>query len=142
MRVCSSRGEDRRLTEIVQIVVEGVLNFLTNLQETDEQEGREGSSRDGDVSHGLDNLERQEEEVHPERHAKVGLVREGERRRADTLEIGECILENIQVGLEGSGNGGLNKSVAHQESGVAAAIISISRAPYEQRVVLTLPRTG
>jgi len=30
--------------EIVQVVVEGVLNFLTNLKEAKQQEGREGRS--------------------------------------------------------------------------------------------------
>ena len=48
---------DRERTEVVQFVVKGVLNLLTDLHESEEQEGSERSSRDGDPAHGGDNLE-------------------------------------------------------------------------------------
>jgi hypothetical protein len=51
--------------EIVQIVVEWILNFLSDFEESKEQEGRESGARDGDPLHLGDDLEGQEQEVKP-----------------------------------------------------------------------------
>jgi len=80
--------------KIIEVVVEGVFNFLTNFEETEKKERREGSPRDSQVFELRVNLElskairpgtyswggstyRKEEEVEPERHPQVSLISEG-----------------------------------------------------------------
>jgi hypothetical protein len=115
VRATDSRISDKIRTEIVQVVVEGVLNLLANLQETEEQEGREGSSRNSDPTHGGDNLEGQEQEVQPERHTEMGLVGEGKRGVANPLEVGEGILEDCEVALQGGSDSRLDQTAPHED---------------------------
>ena len=56
----------------------------------------------------------QEEEIEPEGHAQVGLVCEWQGSVADTLQVGQGILENTEVGSNGSGKGRLEQASSHQ----------------------------
>jgi len=93
--------------KIIQIILEGVLNFLSDLQEAEKEERGEGSSRDGNPLHGINNLERQEEEIQPERHAEVSLVSERQRGVADALQVGQSILKHTNVVHDTGGDGRL-----------------------------------
>jgi hypothetical protein len=67
MRRRTGDEEQGEHTEIVQVVLERVLNLLTDFQEAKEEERSESGTRDGDPLHGINNLERQEEKVQPTR---------------------------------------------------------------------------
>ena len=78
--------------EIVQVVIERILDFLSDLEETKEEEWRESSTRNGNPAECTIDLELsitrvcqgelyetidthwQEEKVEPEWHAQVGLI--------------------------------------------------------------------
>jgi len=52
--------------QIIQIVVERVLDFLTDLKESEKQERRERGSRDREILERAEDLERKEEQVEPQ----------------------------------------------------------------------------
>jgi len=63
----ASHGEAEGVhIEIVFVIVEGVLNFLSDFEETEKEERGEAGTWYSHPAHGRDNLEGQEQQVEPQ----------------------------------------------------------------------------
>jgi hypothetical protein len=76
--------------EIIQIVVEWVFNFLTDLEESQEEERREGSTGDGDPAKLRVNLELEGLEVLVRKSSSDDWGLTGKKRRYSQRDMRRC----------------------------------------------------
>lgn len=105
--------------KIVQVIIEGVLDFLSNFEETQEEECSEGCSGNSVPSKLLINLEGKEQKIEPECHPEVSLVSERKRRVSDALEVRHGILKTGNIVHHARSNCRLQEATPHQVIRVA-----------------------
>jgi len=93
--------------EIVLIVVERIFNLLSNFEETEEQERCESGRGDGQVFEAVVDLERQKEQIEPQRDSQMRLIRKRQRGIPDPLQVVEGILQGTNIVDHSCSNGGL-----------------------------------
>jgi len=100
--------------KIVQVVVEGIFNLLSNLEKAEEQERCKRGTRDRVPSKWVVDLEGKEDQVQPEGHPEMSLVSKGKGSVPDALKIGESVLEHGDVIGHTRRERGLDKYLFHQ----------------------------
>jgi len=95
--------------EIVLVIAEGVLDFLTSNQETEEDESHRSCTRNRDPAQGLPDLEGKSQTVDDGDDPQVDRIREWDRRGQNALETGQRVSEGEQAVQQSSGGGRVDR---------------------------------
>jgi len=128
-----SRGNSKKLVadnhvsevvhvEIVLVVAEGVLDFLTSDQKTEEDESHRSCTRNRDPAQGLPDLEGESQTVDDGNDPQVDGVREWNGCGQNTLEAGQRVGEGEKGVQQSSGRGRINRLPGLQGRDVGAKV--------------------
>jgi len=108
--------------EIVLVIAEGVLDFLTGNQETEEDESRYGCTRNCNPAQGLPDLEGKSQTVDDGDDPQMDGVREWDGRSQDTLDASQRVSEGEQAIQQSSGRGRVDRFPSLQSRDIGAQV--------------------